>query len=79
MLDIFTDNWNELPELNEDEHIYRIHTNNPSDNLYTITDLTGDELYDEVAFAIRRKHGKDVRVLDLEDVSCILYEDDASL
>lgn len=75
MLNIFTDNWMKLPTLRESEHMYRIYTNNPMNVLYTITDLVGDELEDEVRFSLRRKLGKAVRLVDIEDVSCIIYEE----
>lgn len=74
MLNIFTDNYMETPTLNEDEHMYRVHTGNEMDNLYVITDLKGDELDEEVSFALRRKLGNNARLVDLEDVSCIYYE-----
>lgn len=75
MLNIFTDNWDNPPILNEDESVYRIYTSNHNDVLYAITDLTGDELDDEVRFALRHTFGDAVKLVDLEDVSCIIYEE----
>lgn len=78
MLDIFTDNWMELPTLNDNEHMYRIYTNNRNDVLFVIADdsMSYEELEEEVRFALRRKRGKAVRLLEIEDVSCLIYEDD---
>ena len=71
MLNIFTDNWNDTPTLNEGERMLRIVTENPSDNLYVIVDdsMDEDDLEDEIRFALRRKYGCEYG--GYEDVSCI--------
>lgn len=71
MLNIFTDNWDELPTLNEGERLVRIITDNSCDELYTIIDDSTDE--DDIAFALRRKCGQYVQYEGYEDQT-FLYE-----
>lgn len=68
MLNIFTDNWMEVPTLNEGERMYRI-INEYGMELYVITDLEGDELEEEIGFAMRQKYGNDILFDGFEDVS----------
>lgn len=79
---IFTDNWDEPPVLYEGERLYRIHTTNPSDNLFTVRPadgrynrITDDEFREHVRSMLRAKFGKrGWYMLDrLEDVTDYWY------
>lgn len=59
MLNIFTDNWDKLPTLNEGEHLLRIITDNIYDELYVIVDEDMDA-DDEIRRALRHKFGSAV-------------------
>lgn len=76
MLDIFTDNWDNTPVLNDGERLVRILTNNPMNELYTIVDdsMDDDEIHEEIQFALRRKSGKAVQYGGFEDASYICEE-----
>lgn len=73
MLNIFTDNWDNPPVLNDGERMLRIITDNPCNELYVIVDdsLDDDELEDEIRFALRHKFGASVEYGGFEDASCI--------
>lgn len=75
MLDIFTDNWDELPTLNDGERLVHIVTGNPCDVLYTIIDgnASEDEIDEDIIFALRHKFGRRVRYRYTEDMM-YLYE-----
>lgn len=76
MLNIFTDNWDNPPVLNDGERMLRIITDNPCNELYVIVDdsLDDDELEDEIRFALRHKFGASVEYGGFEDASYICEE-----
>ena len=64
---------NQMPDtIYEGERVIRILTGNVMDELYTVTDLDGDELEEEVRKALRLKHGKGYRYEGFEDVTYVL-------
>lgn len=76
MLDIFTDNWDNPPVLNDGERMLRILTDNPVNELYVIVDdsMDDDEVHDEIRSALRHKYGKHMEYGGYEDASHICEE-----
>jgi len=76
MLDIFTDNWDNPPVLNDGERMLRILTDNPVNELYVIVDdsIDDDELHEEILFALRHKFGTSAEYGGFEDASYICEE-----
>lgn len=80
MLDIFTDNWDNPPVLNDGERMLRILTDNPLNELYVIVDdsMDDDEVHDEIRFALRHKYGiQHMEYGGFEDAShiCVMAEE----
>lgn len=81
MLEIFTDNWDEPPALNDGERLCRIVTTNPCDSMYAVRtrEMDGeeheDEFHAEVRLALRRKLGRrgPSAYLGFEDVTDLYY------
>lgn len=73
MLELFTDNWNNPPVLNDGERMLRIITGNSLDELYAVVDgsMGDDEIEEEVRFAIRRRFGRVHGYAGYEDASHI--------
>lgn len=79
---IFTDNWDEPPVLRDGERLYRIHTDNPSDNLFTVRPangrynrITDEDFREHVRSMLRGKFGKRGWYMldELEDVTDLYY------
>lgn len=77
MKNIFTDNWSELPFLNEGDRLISIETDNPENYLYTIWENgeTEEDFIDEVKYALRRKYGRSCYV-GYEDATEFFYGED---
>lgn len=69
MLEIFTDNWDDVPVLSEDEHLVHILTGSAADYLLAIVDDSVDDVDDELARALRRRHGRHAAYCGYEDVT----------
>lgn len=68
MLDIFSNNWDDLPELNDGERLIRIITGNWVESLYAI--VTDDmDLEYEIRTALRFKHGRSYTYEGYEDAT----------
>lgn len=71
MLNIFTDNWENPPILNDGERMLHIFTRDPGSALYTLVDDSIDDVDGEIRFALRHKYGKHYYYNGYEDVSYI--------
>ena len=60
MLNIFTDNWDNLPVLDDHERMLRIITSNPMNELYVIVDdvVDDEELEEELRWSLSRQYGR---------------------
>ena len=73
MLNLFTDNWDVPPTLNDGERMVNVMTDNSTDILYAIVDddMSSEEVDEECAFALRQKYGRGVHYEGYADASYI--------
>lgn len=73
MLNIFTDNWENPPILNDGERMLQLFAGLRGDAYYVIVDdsLDDDELDDEICRALRHKFGMDYAYAGFKDASYI--------